>query len=703
VRQTEEDPLFRLVLARIHKDLQTSLVVLGSYTIVDDAAGPQLRFDLQVQDCRTGNIVSSVAEKGPEGKVFELVADAGKRLRDQLTPDERTPADATTVRAALPTSVQAARQYAEGLAQLRAGNAMAARDLLQSALATDDKYALSHLALAQAWANLGYDSRAQAEAQRALALAAPLTREQQLWIEAFYHGAGYDWPNAIKTYQLLFDFYPDNLEYGLALAETQIRGGRMDAALETLNQLRKLGAHVQDDPRVDIVRAQAFVARGELQKAADSATQAAANARTRGAELLVASAEIQAARSYRRLGQCDKVKDLEVDGERIFSRASDRKGITQLKNELALCLRLHGDEAGALALFQEILKTCEQLGAHECTADANYNCAVTLGARSRYEDARAYYERAVAIYREINDRPSLGHSLVNIAVLHLGQGNVLEARRMVEEGIDILRGTNVRPFFCEARMTAAYILTEFGDLAGAHRMYDGNAALARELGDKRILANFEHSYAQLLFYAGKLDAARSAYAEARRRYLDLGDVFWPVFTEIGIALINIEEDKPKAAEASARAAVERLEKLAPDEMRVGIPTARQVLARSLLLQGQTRAARAELDRALAIHVDLDFSYRELLSITQARVLAAEGHGEAALELLERVRAEAARGHYAPIELEARRAALELRAAARPLRRPDASIRADARVLTDEAAKLGFGLIAKKMEPLITGQ
>jgi hypothetical protein len=93
-----------------------------------------------------------------------------------------------------------------------------------------------------------------------------------------------------------------------------------------------------------------------------------------------------------------------------------------------------------------------------------------------------------------------------------------------------------------------------------------------------------------------------------------------------------------------------------------------------------------------------FNYREMLSITQARLLAAEGHGDAAHVLLEQVRADAARDHYLPIELEARRAELEIRAATAS-RRAGASIRASARDLRSQASKLGFGLIAKKMDAL----
>jgi hypothetical protein len=226
-------------------------------------------------------------------------------------------------------------------------------------------------------------------------------------------------------------------------------------------------------------------------------------------------------------------------------------------------------------------------------------------------------------------------------------------------------------------------------------MNASSAALARALDAKRTLAGDAAMRAGFLFQAGKLDEARSGFAAAQRLYLELGDELQPAWLRTKIALIDLEEGHPKAAETNARDALAHIEKLAPDSMRHYLRAGRQVLVLTLFAQGQTQAARAELDRALAIDVPMDFDYRELLSITQARLLAAEGRRDAAQELLEQVRAEAARGHYKSIELDARRAQIELQAALGA----DSSVRADARALADEAAKLGFGLIANNMAKL----
>jgi tetratricopeptide (TPR) repeat protein len=696
-------PMSQEALARVQKDLQVDLVLLGSYTLADaGAAGTQLRLDLKVQDCASGAVVAAVDERGDEAELFELVATAGQRLRALLAPHERVVASAAVVRAALPTTVDAARLYAEGLARLRAGDAMGARDQLAAAVAADGEHALSRLALAQAWSTLGYDLRAQDEAKRALALAGPLAREQRLAIEAFAASVGYDWPGTTQSYQRLFDFDPENVEYGLALANAEIHGGHVDAALQTLAALAKRSGASLADPRIDIVRAQALAAGGQLQAAADTAERAAVMARARGADLLVAQAEGQVAHAYARRGQCNRVRSIEVDAKPRFARAHDGLAIAQLESELAHCLRSQGDEVGALQLSEDILRACQELGARRCQALAHQNSGASLQALGRRQEAREHYERAIALDREIADLPALSHTLIDVALYHLYNGDGLQARRQGAEAIAILKQTPARLYLCQAERSYAFILEELGDLDASLRTADASAALAREMGNQHVLADLAQISGRTLLHKGQIAAARASLAEAQRLYTALADRFQQAFIPSQVALIDLEEGDLKAAEQHTRAAIAGLGQLAPDEVRSDMPAMYGNLAWVLLRQGRVAEARAEVDRALALHVDQPFAERAVLTITEARVLAAEKRREAALALLARLRAEAERGDFLPVALRARGTALELRAAAQAPRRPDVALRRQARALAGEAARLGEALVVKQMEMLGRG-
>src|SRR4029077_19526851 len=132
-----------------------------------------------------------------------------------------------------------------------------ARPLLERAIAIEERSPLAHVALSQALSALGYDPLAIAEAQRALALAGPLSREQQLVIAAGLAEAQKDWATAATTDRSLLAFFPDNLEYGLSLARTLTAGGKAADALAVIASLRRPSSPAsppvrKDDPRLDL-------------------------------------------------------------------------------------------------------------------------------------------------------------------------------------------------------------------------------------------------------------------------------------------------------------------------------------------------------------------------------------------------------------------------------------------------------------------
>jgi eukaryotic-like serine/threonine-protein kinase len=162
----DADTLSPNTLARLHKDLNSDWIVLGSYTALAGQSDTRIRLDVRLQDTSAGETIADVAVAGSVSELFDLVSQAGTKLREKLGVEAVSPVEAVSVRAALPSSREAARLYSEGLARLRVFDALAARDLLQGALSADPKYPLTHSALAEAWYRLGYDKKAQEEARQ---------------------------------------------------------------------------------------------------------------------------------------------------------------------------------------------------------------------------------------------------------------------------------------------------------------------------------------------------------------------------------------------------------------------------------------------------------------------------------------------------------------------------------------------------------
>ena len=70
-------------------------------------------------------------------------------------------------------------------------------------------------------------------------MSAGLPREQRLSIEARLAQTQKKWDEAATLYQTLWKSFPDELEYGLRVAQTQVAGGHAREALATVDSLRR--------------------------------------------------------------------------------------------------------------------------------------------------------------------------------------------------------------------------------------------------------------------------------------------------------------------------------------------------------------------------------------------------------------------------------------------------------------------------------
>ena len=290
------------------------------------SGGNKIRLDFRLQDTVAGETIASVSQTGTEDELLELVSRSGTEIRRKLGIGQVSDTDTSRVRASLPSNGEAARLYSEGLAQLQVLNALAARDLLLKAVKADPKHAPTHAALAEAWSALGYDSRAAAEASRALELSESLSREERLFVEGRYREFSHDWPKAIEIYRTLVGFFPDNLEYGLRLAASQAAGGSGKDSLATIESLRSLPAPESADARIDLAEANAAAAIGDFKRSEAAAARAVTKGRAQGTQLVVAQARSRQGWAMERLGQSNDAAVALAEAQRLFTAAGDRMG-----------------------------------------------------------------------------------------------------------------------------------------------------------------------------------------------------------------------------------------------------------------------------------------------------------------------------------------------------------------------------------------
>jgi len=681
-------------LSRVGAHLGADRVVVGSYLALGPATARRLRLDVRVHSTSDSETLTSFNEAGSEAELFDLVSRAGSRLRTSLGATELSQAQAGALRASVPSSPQAARAYAEGLARLRVFDAVGARPLLEAAVRAEPAHPLFHAALAEAWSALGYDAAARDHAKEAFERASALSREERLTVEARYRETTKEWDRAVELYRSLWNFFPDNLEYGLRLAAAEERAGQRKEALDTVQALHRLAAPDGQDPRIDLVEAKVAYRLSDFARQRAAAERAAAKAEARGARLLVAEARMEAAEAARSVGESDRAVALHGEAQAIFAAAGDRSGVARSLIGMANVHYRRGDLDEASRLYERGLAVHRETGNEFAVAWTLHSFANVLSERGDFAGSRRVQEQALAIHRHIGDRGGEAGSLGNIANLLQYQGDLAGARRMHEQALAIFRDVAEKGPAAIELNNIAIVLAAQGDLKGAQALLEEALAIKRETGNRSSVAFSLNELGGVASAQGDLAASRRHHEEALRIREGLGQKVRAAESRLALASLSLDEGRAAEAEPVARETAEvfRAEKMGDLE-----GSAWLVLTRSLVAQGKADMARqAAQDASRLLRPSQDRTTRLFLAIAVARAEAAAGGPSAARasEKLAAAVAEAAGMGHVALELEARLALAEVEA--RSGRR---SARDHAAQLERDARAKGFGLIASKAAAL----
>jgi DNA-binding winged helix-turn-helix (wHTH) protein/tetratricopeptide (TPR) repeat protein/TolB-like protein len=639
-------------LKRIRKNLGTDFVVVGSYAMLGAKSEGQIRLDLRLQDTRNGETIGAFSETGTKNHLLDLVSRAGEHLRTKLGVRAVTSEEAAEVAIALPSKSETARLYSEGLVRLRAFDALRARDLFENAIAVEPGYALSHAALATAWAQLGHDENARAEAKKAFDLSSSLSRAERLLVEGRYRETSRDWNKAADIYRALFEFFPDNLEYGLALATAEYRANKWKDTLATIAALRKLPVPLRDDPRIDLAEQDAARSLGDTKRSEAALTRAAEKAHAAGASLLLAKTRLGQAWLFENLGRFSEVEAAVREAKQLYIAANDRGGVAEATTLGAIALKNQGDYLAAKKGYEEVLVLYRQIGNRTGLAAENDNIGDILVYLGDLEGARHGYEAALAIYQELGDQNGEALAKNGLGDVFLAMGNHRKAMEMFEGSLEICGRIGNRGRQAGALDGKARVHRLQGDLAQAHKEETEARAIFEEIGDKTEVAHVDLRLAELFLDEGKNEQAALS---ARRA----ADVF--------------EKTKGTSDEASANL----------------------LLARTLLVNGRIADARKSVDQVMRVATETHNRELELsAALTAARVGAATGsYSEIneSLRRIDRVIAGASTTRLEGIMLEARLAKGEIE-----MGTADSSAgRAYLEALQQDAVMEGFELIAQK--------
>jgi tetratricopeptide (TPR) repeat protein len=680
-------------LAKIRTNLGADFVVMGSYVALGGATG-SLRLDIRLQDAAAGETLAALAETGTEAKLFELASNAGAALRAELGAGSVTVIEAAAAQASLPSDPKAARLYAQGLDRMRVLEVNEALKLFEEAAAVEPSHPLIHLELAEAWSNLGYDARARVEAKKAFDLSSSLPKEGRLRVEARYRTTDGELDKALDICRALWGFFPDNLDYGLQLADLQTKAGKGEGALATVEELRRMPAPSSADPRIDLREAEAAQSLADWKHMEAAAQRAGQAAWSRGARLLLAQARMLQARAWRKLGELQKATQAAGEAQSIYEAVGDREGAAHAQSVEAFILSAKGETAQAKEIYTRLLATYREIGNQRGSVmmlNALANLAYEQGDLAA---AAANYESCLKVLREIDDKSSAARISGNWANVLLLQGDAAGAKKRHEDALALSREVGDRSASAYSLVVLGEIEVGSGDLAGALARDRESLALFRQTGEKSGEAYALYGMGEASLASGDFVAARKAHEEALALRRELGEDGAVGESRLALANVDLEEGRASEAEASAR---ELLRQFEADKSAEDAALARELIARACLAQKNLAEAKAEVGPAAAYaKTNEDRGIQLAVGLTAARVQAAGGDRAGGRKALESVAGDAARSGRQDLAFKARLALGELDLA----EGREASGRARLQLLQKECSSKGFALIAARASALL---
>src|SRR4029077_4745143 len=168
-------------LGRIAEFTNADTLVWGQYTKLGD----QIRIDATLQDRKHNRTIRVKSEATSQKDLSAAVDRLAEQIRQNLSLSQDLVKE-LQAQSFKPTSssVDALRDYNEGVQFLRQGNNLEAQKRLLAATNEDPQFAVAYSRLGEAYSALGYDADAEQAARRAAELSQGFPLAQKYFIEA---------------------------------------------------------------------------------------------------------------------------------------------------------------------------------------------------------------------------------------------------------------------------------------------------------------------------------------------------------------------------------------------------------------------------------------------------------------------------------------------------------------------------------------
>lgn len=420
-------------------------------------------------------------------------------------------------------SPQAVHWYDQGTESLRNGAYYQASKAFTQAIALDDRYALAHARLAQAWAELDYSERAKDELIAATTQneRSSLSPKDALYLDAIRATVTRKFGDAINSYTELAKQMPEEGSILVDLGYAYENAGNTDKALENYLKAIELnkGQYATAYLRTGIV----YLRKQDKDNAVKMFDEAERLYKAGTNNEGLNEVNRQRGVLFRNNGEYDKAKtqfQLAYDASRVMGNEAQQ--ITALIELSYLASRL-GLFSEAENYAQQALKFAQQRQLENLTAGGFLELGNTFLSKGDYQKAESYFDQAIQIARANKGRLREAMGMTNLSGIYIQTLRIDEGLQLAQQALVFFQQENYtrNAFLCLTHIARAY--RRKGEYSAAQQALDQKLELANKSQSHGDIADTHVEIGALRLDQELLPAALDQYEKAVELYGSTND------------------------------------------------------------------------------------------------------------------------------------------------------------------------------------
>jgi eukaryotic-like serine/threonine-protein kinase len=506
------------MLRRVAQFSNADLIVSGQYA----RFGDQIVIDATIRDLLHDQTVpvKTQAEVKDLPKAIDNLADS-VRKNLSLSADVVEELKAQSFKPSS-KSVDALRDYDQGIALVRGGKYVDALKHLQAATNEDPQFALAYSKLADVQSELGFQSDAEQSSIRAIDLSRSqnLPLPEKYLINASNARIMKDNKRAIEAYENLLKSSPGDVDVQYELGNLYLQSGDYDKARTEFTSL------LETDPK----NIKALWSLGVVDNLTGN-PQAALDSLTRGSSLAIqvdnqeqlALILLSMGISYRLLNKPDQALLNYQQSIAINEKIGQKRGVAAALAEMGTIQRTTGKPDAAIASYNKALVLLREIGMKDEAADDLVNLGAVYQDLGKFDQALDVYKQALQIKRDIGDESYESLCLDNIAAVYLAMGDTDNAFTYSQQALQLREKLGVPGDIAATLEGLSEAYTTSGQYDKSMTALMRALDLARKAGDAGGVAVISRQIGLVLGYQGRFGAAVKSLQDAVNGFRQQGE------------------------------------------------------------------------------------------------------------------------------------------------------------------------------------